>query len=317
MKRGRREVEIFSMSALDLFASAMGAFVLLAVMMLPYYFKGKEYEKEIGQLEKQLVTVQAKAAEAKSIAEKSKALSPENDPVAPVESDSAAAKLSAAKAENASLRARAEDIKRRIDEAAQALAVAPQTKPKATKKVTFRFLGLKTTRDRFLVLVDGARRIKRSAPNLPKILRDIVSVMGPGNELAIAFYRYANGRLVYHRWPDQGFREGGPATQQEALDFLRKKYADMQGGSATSRALTRALSDNAEAIILVSDGVIFPKHNEGLNGSGIVARTKAQNRTKTEIHSVAVGIFYKNRDFYTFLTDLSAANNGDLKGLPP
>ena len=37
MKKKSREVNIFSMSALDLFASAMGAFMLLAVIALPFF----------------------------------------------------------------------------------------------------------------------------------------------------------------------------------------------------------------------------------------------------------------------------------------
>ena len=52
------------MSALDLFASAMGAFVLLTVLMLPFYFKGKEYETEIGDLELALSESTATAARA-------------------------------------------------------------------------------------------------------------------------------------------------------------------------------------------------------------------------------------------------------------
>lgn len=38
MRRNKsREINIFSMSALDLFASALGAFILIAVIALPYY----------------------------------------------------------------------------------------------------------------------------------------------------------------------------------------------------------------------------------------------------------------------------------------
>lgn len=39
MIRQSRSVNIFGMSALDLFASGMGAFLLIAVMALPYYLK--------------------------------------------------------------------------------------------------------------------------------------------------------------------------------------------------------------------------------------------------------------------------------------
>jgi hypothetical protein len=39
MRRKNRELNIFSMSALDLFCSAMGAFLLLALIALPYYLR--------------------------------------------------------------------------------------------------------------------------------------------------------------------------------------------------------------------------------------------------------------------------------------
>lgn len=37
VRRARKPISIFSMSALDLFASAMGAFILLMLILLPYY----------------------------------------------------------------------------------------------------------------------------------------------------------------------------------------------------------------------------------------------------------------------------------------
>jgi len=39
MRRRPREINIFSLSALDLFASAMGSFIVIAVMLFPYYQK--------------------------------------------------------------------------------------------------------------------------------------------------------------------------------------------------------------------------------------------------------------------------------------
>ena len=37
MKTRSKEINIFSMSALDLFASALGAFILMTVILLPYF----------------------------------------------------------------------------------------------------------------------------------------------------------------------------------------------------------------------------------------------------------------------------------------
>ncbi len=40
-RRSRRQVEIFSISALDLFASALGAFILVTIILFPYYDRGQ------------------------------------------------------------------------------------------------------------------------------------------------------------------------------------------------------------------------------------------------------------------------------------
>ena len=39
MKSRNREINVFSMSALDLFASALGAFILISVVLMPYYLR--------------------------------------------------------------------------------------------------------------------------------------------------------------------------------------------------------------------------------------------------------------------------------------
>jgi len=62
MRRRNKEINIFSMSALDLFASAMGAFILIAVVALPYYLKtdknlllaNKKLKKQVAVLEESL-----------------------------------------------------------------------------------------------------------------------------------------------------------------------------------------------------------------------------------------------------------------------
>ncbi|MBU2569307.1 MAG: hypothetical protein KJ725_04595 [Gammaproteobacteria bacterium] len=60
MRRRNREISIFSMSALDLFASALGAFVLLTLILLPYYLKESppELTAKVAQLREQLTRQQ-------------------------------------------------------------------------------------------------------------------------------------------------------------------------------------------------------------------------------------------------------------------
>jgi hypothetical protein len=63
MKRLNREINIFSMSALDLFASAMGSFILLAVILFPYYLKNAEIVEIMSALRQDLEKTQQQRAQ--------------------------------------------------------------------------------------------------------------------------------------------------------------------------------------------------------------------------------------------------------------
>lgn len=54
MKLRSREINVFSMSALDLFASAMGAFMFLAIIALPFFPNTGDSSESIAELKKEL-----------------------------------------------------------------------------------------------------------------------------------------------------------------------------------------------------------------------------------------------------------------------
>jgi len=54
MKGRNRDINIFSMSALDLFASALGAFILIAVVLFPYFPNTGSSAENIAELRAQL-----------------------------------------------------------------------------------------------------------------------------------------------------------------------------------------------------------------------------------------------------------------------
>ena len=47
LSRPRRTLDLLSISALDLFASALGVFVLMAVLLFPFYLKQPSIEAEL------------------------------------------------------------------------------------------------------------------------------------------------------------------------------------------------------------------------------------------------------------------------------
>ena len=61
MKFRNREINVFSMSALDLFASALGAFIIIAVVLMPYYLRIEP--EEVRRLRAALARAEAAEAE--------------------------------------------------------------------------------------------------------------------------------------------------------------------------------------------------------------------------------------------------------------
>ena len=47
MSRQRRNLEVISISALDLFASALGVFILMSIVLFPYYLRQPSTEKDL------------------------------------------------------------------------------------------------------------------------------------------------------------------------------------------------------------------------------------------------------------------------------
>ena len=66
MKRKSREVNVFSMSALDLFASALGAFILLAVIFMPFFPNTGDHPKISEALRQRIETLAKQLSEATS-----------------------------------------------------------------------------------------------------------------------------------------------------------------------------------------------------------------------------------------------------------
>ena len=73
MKKSSREINIFSMSALDLFASALGAFILIAIILFPYFpntgdspERVAEVRAELAQVQQELQQTQADLRECRS-----------------------------------------------------------------------------------------------------------------------------------------------------------------------------------------------------------------------------------------------------------
>ena len=75
------------------------------------------------------------------------------------------------------------------------------------------------------------------------------------------------------------------------------------------------LASDARALVLFSDGLPNPRYNDGLDGSGIIARISRENRTDKEIHAVTIGDYFRYRDTIRFMETLAKANQGGFMAL--
>ena len=71
MRRRNREINIFSMSALDLFASALGAFILISIVIFPYFGNISPVDPEslrqrLREVRRQLAQTQSEFAQTQS-----------------------------------------------------------------------------------------------------------------------------------------------------------------------------------------------------------------------------------------------------------
>jgi hypothetical protein len=73
MKRPSRELNIFSLSALDLFASAMGAFILIAVILFPYYQQNSKIVQELQEAKTKAEIAEQRASAAEAAERKAEA----------------------------------------------------------------------------------------------------------------------------------------------------------------------------------------------------------------------------------------------------
>jgi hypothetical protein len=70
MRRPSRNIEIFSMSVLDMFASALGAFIMVAIILFPYYQKNRPVKEKLDATVAELKRTQEDVDKTKAQAEK-------------------------------------------------------------------------------------------------------------------------------------------------------------------------------------------------------------------------------------------------------
>ena len=316
-RRASREIEVFSMSAIDLFAAAMGAFALLAIILLPYY------QKEIREITPEnAISDLLRAAQDSQVetVEKKKALEAKRSAAAQNVSDikSQAQNLLAAlrAAEAALLEKKAAAIPPAV-KVPEPIAEEPAPTPTESKaKITFRFLGMKTKKDDIVIALDMNRCLGGHEDSVKKVTSRIVNSLQDNHALQIIGFQQTDSGPRTRPWPSSGaLKRINASSKREAARFAGDLTNSFGGSASMLDAFTKMINGPGEAIFLVSDGLPNPRANNGLNPSRLAQEITRINGGRKEIHTVVVGNYFDYSGTVEFMETLAGRNNGQFMAL--
>lgn len=307
MRIPERDTAVFSTSAIDLFASALGAFILLVMLLFPYYRHAgpdDSFARTQDIMEKrrlasgQLEDLKARQQELQS------------------ELDELTESNEGRERQVSRLRKQLMDINNQLAALPTEITepveiITPEPEPKAlTHGVEFSILGLATEAKSFVIVVDMSGSMLQYEKLMIESVLEVLKPLDESNQFAILGY-HGNPQPVLWSFPNGN--KLLPATRENlelADGFTRSLVRKFVGSTPTHFALQAALEYPASAIILMSDGE--PNSPPGFIIENI---TQLNQFRQTEIHTVAIGEYTHNRNLVLFMQTLARLNGGDFVGV--
>jgi hypothetical protein len=310
MRSIRRNERIYSLSAVDLFASAMGAFIIIAIILMPDYQKEVRSQGDLEFLEELANTTQALLKET----EQGKKDILEALNAAQTRFDEMQAEQKIVSSELEVLEAEKQAMLDELPPPPPSPVVTPDQE--GSNQVTFRFLGLKTDKKRILFMVDMNSYLAGHEALVRRTVIRAMDSLQTGYKFGILGFQQLDTGPRYYPWPADGsLASMTDANRSRARDFLQSISGKFKGSSSLLNALGGALSGPAEAIILVSDGLPNPAFNNGLSPGRLIRSITVSNSRALEIHAVTIGDYFKYRGTVEFMESLARANGGGFIAL--
>jgi hypothetical protein len=301
---------VFSLSAIDLFASAMGAFIIITIILMP------DYQKEV-RLEGHLDYIEALKGQTEAVL---------NDTELGIISMNES--LSTARTRQMELQAEQEIMSSELETIRARLQARndepppPPPSPVETEEkqgsnlVTFRFLGLRTDKTRILLLIDMNKYLADHQALVAMTVIRALDSLKSGYEFGILGFQQLDSGPRYHRWPENGGLVAmNPTNRAQARRFVNQLSGKFEGSSSLRDAFAQALKTPAEAIVLLSDGLPNPTYNGGLPPRALVQDIVMSNTRGVEIHAVTLGDYFKYKGTVEFMENLARANSGGFLAL--
>jgi hypothetical protein len=299
---------VFSLSAIDLFASAMGAFIVISLILMP------DYQKEV-RLEEHLRYIEALARETEArLDESERGMEDRLEALRAAQTlrEQMRSEREIVDGEISALEAQLASLARRPPPPEEEVIPEPSSPP----LVTFRFLGLQTEKTRFMILVDMNGYLGQYDELMEKTVRRALESMQPGFEFGVLAFQQVDTGPRFLRWPAEGgLAPMNPRNRAAAHRFMGELAGQYAGSSPLSAAFEEAFASEAEAIILISDGLPNPNFNKNLPPGGLVRDITLANTTGKDIHAVTLGDYFKYRGTVEFMESLARANSGGFLAL--
>jgi hypothetical protein len=310
MKSRLRHMGVFSLSAIDLFASAMGAFIIITIILMP------DYQKEV-RLEGHLEYIESMKGQTEAVLNDT-----ELGIISMTESLSTArTRQMELQAEQEIMSSELETIRARL-QARNDEPPPPPPSPVETEEeqgsnlVTFRFLGLRTDKTRILLLIDMNKYLADHQVLVAKTVIRALDSLKSGYEFGILGFQQLDSGPRYHRWPENGALVAmNPTNRSQAQRFVNQLAGKFEGSSSVRDAFAQALKTPAEAIVLLSDGLPNPTYNGGLPPRALIQDIVMSNTRGVEIHAVTLGDYFKYKGTVEFMENLARANSGGFLAL--
>jgi uncharacterized protein with von Willebrand factor type A (vWA) domain len=304
MRRPSRDTTVFTTSAIDLFASALGAFILLVMILFPYYRNAGSDDafsrtQEIqerrrlasGQIEELLAAQRTSQSEVQDMDEANRGIQ---------------AAISRLQEKMANIKTQLAEEPVVAPEPVEEIAEEPEA---LVAGLEFSILGLATEAKTFVIVVDMSGSMLSYTELMIKSVQDVLEPLDESNQFAIMGYQ-GNPAPVLWTYPNRGLIQATPENLDSAREFTRSLARRFSGSTPTHYALLSALEYPAEAVILMSDGE--PDNAPGFILQDIAGLNRYENK---EIHTVAIGDYTQNRGLVMFLQTLAQQNSGDFVGV--
>lgn len=309
MKSKNRNISVFSISALDLFAAALGAFILIVLVLFPYYQRGgtdismEELEEQVQKRRLVASSEQTDMAQIRALQAEIRLLDKQYK--------TTAEQMSEIRDIISEVQKQTADIQIPDPPPDPKPVPVPEPIPDPPRSigrgVEFSILGVSTTRKDIIIVVDMSGSMKSHTAKVEGALREIIAQMQPDNRFLILGYR---GGPTYDAYPRSGRMEpASPPMVSGAQNYVAGLSRRFGGGTPTQNAMVRALNLKPQAIILISDGA--PDDGQP---TAIVRNITNRNRGRAEIHTVAIGDYTKDKNLTLFLQEMANRNRGDFVG---